>query len=95
MFSTALVAVVLAFVHVASASVQRPQFSFGTVLASYDAGLFTPFDDLSLLSSSEFTTLGHPAFPKYEVRIKKSDFCDGTVKCVPSYSFVSSTQTFD
>ena len=35
--------------------------------------------ELAALSSSDFTTLGHPAFPNYDVRIKKSDFCDGTV----------------
>ena len=47
---------------------------------AYDAGLFAPFEDLGLLSASEYTTLGHPAFPNYNVRIKKSDFCDGTVQ---------------
>lgn len=48
---------------------------------SYDSGLFSPLEDLSLLSTSSFTTLGHPAFPSYNVRIKRStDFCDGTVK---------------
>ena len=35
---------------------------------------------LSSLASSEFTTLGHPEFPRYSVRIKKSHFCDGSVK---------------
>lgn len=49
---------------------------------SYDEGLFTPMEDLSLLSESEFTVLGHPAFPRYSVRIKKTNFCDGTVKFV-------------
>ena len=47
---------------------------------AYDASLFSPLEDLSLLSTSEFTTLGHPLFPNYSVRIKKSDFCDGTVR---------------
>lgn len=47
---------------------------------SYDDGIFSPLEDLSLLSTSEFTTLGHPLFPDYDVRIKKSDFCDGTVR---------------
>lgn len=47
----------------------------------YDSGLFSPLEDLSLLSTSTFTTLDHPAFPNYNVRIKRStDFCDGTVK---------------
>lgn len=48
---------------------------------SYDNGLFTPAEDLTALSTTAFTTLGHPAFPRYSVRIKKSsDFCDTTVK---------------
>jgi hypothetical protein len=41
---------------------------------------FEPFGSLDALSSSDFTTLGHPAFPRYSVRIKKSNFCDGTVE---------------
>ena len=48
----------------------------------YDAGLFTPLGDLSALSTDVYTTLSHPLFPNYNVRIKKSDFCDGTVGCV-------------
>jgi len=49
--------------------------------ASYDDGLFTPLEDFSLLSESQFTTLFHPAFPKYGVRVKKAPraFCDETV----------------
>ena len=54
--------------------------------APYDAGLFTPVEDLGVLSTTEFTTLAHPAFPKYNVRIKKSDFCDGTVRYVAHIS---------
>jgi hypothetical protein len=49
--------------------------------ASYDDGLFTPVEHLGVLSETQFTTLSHPVFPNYSVRIKKSsDFCDGTVK---------------
>jgi len=43
-------------------------------------GLFTPLESLSLLKEDQFTTMHHPFFPKYSVRIKKSDFCDPTVK---------------
>ena len=46
----------------------------------YDEGLFTPFEDLSALSESDFTHMSHPIFPRYAVRIKKTKFCDGTVK---------------
>ena len=45
----------------------------------YDAGLFTPFEDLHALSSEGFSTLRHPAFPRHSVRVKKSRFCDGSV----------------
>lgn len=45
--------------------------------APYDDGLFTPVEDLSALSTDSFTTLGHPFFPNYSVRIKKTVFdCD-------------------
>lgn len=45
--------------------------------APYDDGLFTPVEDLNTLSVDSFTTLGHPSFPKYSVRIKKTVFeCD-------------------
>lgn len=46
----------------------------------YDSGLFAPIETLDALSVSDYTTLAHPAFPKYDVRIKQSDFCDGGVR---------------
>ena len=49
-------------------------------VAPYDSGLFTPFESLDALSSTDFTTLAHPAFPHHSVRVKESSFCDGTVK---------------
>ena len=64
----------------ASASNVQQPFAFKGI--SYDDGLFTPFEDLHALSTTEFTTLSHPLFPNYGVRIKESDFCDGTVKYV-------------
>lgn len=83
MFTPAiLLAVGLGFVCTASATYQQTFNSQGGASGfdSYDAGLFAPLEDLGLLSTSEFMTLGHPAFPDYNVRIKKSDFCDGTVR---------------
>ena len=40
------------------------------------------FSKLHLTSVSEdgFTTLAHPRFPSHQVRIKKSLFCDPTVR---------------
>ncbi len=53
------------------------------------AVVLSPLQDLHVLSSEQFATLGHPAFPKYNVRIKKStDFCDGGVKCVVVLPFI-------
>lgn len=61
---------------------QQPFSAFGGAHNSYDAGLFSPLEDLGLVSTTQYTTLGHPAFPNYSVRIKQSDFCDGSVRCV-------------
>ncbi|THH00821.1 hypothetical protein EW026_g1775 [Hermanssonia centrifuga] len=76
-------------------SVQQP-LSFGNsaTFESYDAQLFRPFEELSLLSNTEFTTLNHPAFPKYDVRIKKSDFCDGTVRAFTGYIDIEARHLF-
>ena len=35
---------------------------------------------LSSIGDSEYTALAHPQFPNHRVRIKKSNFCDPTVK---------------
>jgi len=74
---------------------QKPKFSQsglpnlkkGTVrstppvpLSTYNDRLFTPIEDLSTLSETEFTPISHPFFPNVGARIKKTKFCDGTVK---------------
>lgn len=63
-------------------SVQDHGRQVSAYTAPYDDGLFTPIEHLSALSVESFTTLGHPYFPKHSMRIKKSQFCDGTVKLV-------------
>ncbi|EPS98584.1 hypothetical protein FOMPIDRAFT_1024590 [Fomitopsis schrenkii] len=60
----------------------------------YDAGLFTPLGDLSALSTDVYTTLSHPFFPNYNVRIKKSDFCDGTVGAYTGYIDIQARHLF-
>ena len=52
--------------------------------STYDAGLFTPLEDFRSFSETEFSTFGHPAFPRHSVRIKKNpkEFCDSTVRFV-------------
>jgi len=41
---------------------------------------FEPVGELSAVGSDQWTTLHHPVFPRYSVRIKQSRFCDTTVK---------------
>ncbi|KAI6006471.1 serine carboxypeptidase [Pisolithus marmoratus] len=57
----------------------------GVLPAPWDQSLFTPVGRLDALSVEQFTTLSHPAFPVYSVRIKRADpeafHCDPTVKC--------------
>ncbi|KAI0367259.1 serine carboxypeptidase [Pilatotrama ljubarskyi] len=55
----------------------------------YDEGMFTPLGDLSALSSTDFTRLEHPAFPRYAVRVKQSTFCDGKAQAYTGYIDVS------
>ena len=50
--------------------------------APYDNGLFTPLEDLNVLSESRYTTLRHPLYPNHNVRIKKTRFCEATVQFV-------------
>lgn len=55
----------------------------------WDQSSFTPIGSLDALSVEQFTTLGHPAFPAYSVRIKRADpavfTCDPTVKTYTGY----------
>ncbi|KAJ7689685.1 serine carboxypeptidase-domain-containing protein, partial [Mycena rosella] len=44
------------------------------------AQAFTPVGTLNILSEAFFTVLAHSEFPQYGVRIKKSHFCDETVR---------------
>lgn len=70
-------------------AVQYPFDSFqggaahvATPFDPFDAGLFTPLEHMSRLTTDEFTTLTHPAFPRHRVRMKKADWCDPAVKYV-------------
>ena len=48
-------------------------------------------NQLSSIGDSEFTALTHPQFPNHRVRIKKSNFCDPTVKLALVYHRPSPT----
>ncbi|KAI0086932.1 serine carboxypeptidase [Irpex rosettiformis] len=77
---------------VTASNIRQPSGGFDS--AKYDNGLFAPFEDLHALSEREFTTLEHPLFPNYGVRIKESDFCDGTVKSYTGYIDVEARHLF-
>ncbi|KAI0310446.1 serine carboxypeptidase [Amylostereum chailletii] len=64
-----------------------------TLHASTYAG-FTPVGSLSALGTDAFTTLTHPVFPSYSVRIKQSDFCDTTVKAYTGYIDIEAKHIF-
>ncbi|KAH9843002.1 Alpha/Beta hydrolase protein [Rhodofomes roseus] len=51
-------------------------------------------DDLELLITDTFTVLSHPAFPRHSVRVKKSNFCDGTVAAYTGYIDVEARHLF-
>jgi carboxypeptidase C (cathepsin A) len=68
------------------------QSYFGNV--NYADGLFTPVESLSSLSDNAFTTMGHPFFPRYSVRIKKSQFCDKTVNSYTGYIDIEARHLF-
>lgn len=57
----------------------NPRKASGNV-SNGDSTTFTPVGDLAAIMETQYTVLSHPEFPRYNVRIKKSNFCDGTVK---------------
>ncbi|OCH89480.1 serine carboxypeptidase [Obba rivulosa] len=52
---------------------------------AYNAAVFTALGDLGAVSAAGYTTLGHPLFSHYSVRIKQSSFCDGSVRAYTGY----------
>ncbi|RPD57086.1 serine carboxypeptidase [Lentinus tigrinus ALCF2SS1-6] len=60
----------------------------------YNEGLFTPVEDLHILSTSEYTSLRHPSLPQYNVRIKQSQFCDGEVQAYTGYIDIEARHLF-
>ncbi|KAI0828546.1 serine carboxypeptidase [Trametes gibbosa] len=67
-----------------------------STITSYDEGLamFLPLGELSALSEREFTTLSHPAFPRYGVRVKESKFCDEEVRAYTGYIDIEARHLF-
>nr|GAT52554.1 predicted protein [Mycena chlorophos] len=54
---------------------------------------FAPLGSLESLSD-EFTTLKHPAFPRYGVRAKRKEVCEGGVSCYAGYIDVDAHHLF-
>ena len=52
----------------------------GQVRPVQEVLVLNPLLNPNTISDSTYAVLGHPKFPKYNVRIKKSHFCDGTVR---------------
>ncbi|TFY74066.1 hypothetical protein EWM64_g9945, partial [Hericium alpestre] len=78
---------------IVAAAPQQP-FSQAAAWDTYDAGLFTPVESLSALSTSEFTTFSHPLFPKHSARIKKTEWCDSTVPAYTGYIDIEAKHIF-
>ncbi|KAJ6544884.1 Alpha/Beta hydrolase protein [Mycena vulgaris] len=51
-------------------------------------------EDMNALLENEFTVLMHPVFQNYNVRIKKSAFCDDTVKAYTGYIDIEAHHIF-
>ncbi|KAI0077845.1 serine carboxypeptidase [Panus rudis PR-1116 ss-1] len=57
--------------------------------------LFSPLEELGFLSTDTFTTLTHPVFPNYSVRVKKSiEWCDGTANAYTGYIDIEARHLF-
>ncbi|KAJ7461392.1 serine carboxypeptidase, partial [Mycena galericulata] len=88
-------ALILLHIFSVVSSASQTVFTTGVPRVSvYDDGLFTPMEDMNALSETDFTVLGHPVFPNYNVRIKKSAFCDDTVKAYTGYIDIEARHIF-
>ncbi|KAJ6545162.1 serine carboxypeptidase [Mycena capillaripes] len=61
------------------------QAVFSTSAGINGGQTFAPVGTLNALSETSFTTLTHPEFPSYGVRIKKSKFCDEGANAYTGY----------
>ncbi|KAH7926024.1 alpha/beta-hydrolase [Leucogyrophana mollusca] len=57
-------------------------------------GWQAPVEALNTLPDAQFTTLEHPSFPAYSVRVKKSQFCDETVNAYTGYIDIEARHLF-
>ncbi|KAF9000209.1 Alpha/Beta hydrolase protein [Cyathus striatus] len=59
------------------------------LVSGYNVGLFTPLENMSTFSEDRFFVLQHPAFPRHQVRMKKTRFCDETVKSTAHTGYIN------
>ncbi|KAI0696431.1 serine carboxypeptidase [Cytidiella melzeri] len=76
-------------VRVIASESQKPLVFHDTTVSSR----IVTSDSLSNLYT-EFTTLQHPAFPRYTVRVKKTKFCDATVGGYTGYIDIEARHLF-
>ncbi|KAJ6564498.1 serine carboxypeptidase [Mycena capillaripes] len=72
---------------------QASQTVFNTA-RSDAAQTVAPVVTMEALSETSFTVLSHPAFPQYVVRIKRTPFCDETVRAYTGYIDVAARHLF-
>ncbi|KAK7001939.1 carboxypeptidase [Favolaschia claudopus] len=58
------------------------------------AGSFVPLRTLDAVSETAFTTLKHPLFPNYGVRIKQSNFCEESARAYTGYIDIQARHLF-
>ncbi|KAJ7659263.1 serine carboxypeptidase [Mycena polygramma] len=82
----------------ASLFANQPTGAIQTVLNVADSSdstvKFAPVGTLDVLSETSFTTLSHPEFPNYGVRIKKSNFCDKGANAYTGYIDIQARHLF-
>ncbi|KZT70196.1 serine carboxypeptidase [Daedalea quercina L-15889] len=88
--------ITLAVAGASNAALSNPSFgpSLNGVQTLQNSQSLKAPDDLRLLSNDVFTVLSHSAFPHHSVRVKRSDFCDGTVAAYTGYIDVQARHLF-
>ena len=78
-----------AYLTLASSALAQLPFAYDRVLqassklTSHHVANITTMHLSSIATGEGYTTLSHPRYPAHQVRVKKTDFCDPTVKYVP------------
>ncbi|KAJ7144487.1 serine carboxypeptidase [Mycena epipterygia] len=71
-----------------------PFLAFVVFLLALTAARSDAAQTVEALSETSFNALSHPAFPQYVVRIKRTPFCDETVRAYTGYIDVAARHLF-